>query len=288
MAYHFHWSLDEILDLEHADRQRFAAEMKARAAAWREQAPLQPTLDRPPLTAPARPFVRGLAGSQAPDPILESIGRTANLRPMSGRPSPCRCALRWGAGPALPRPVSAAAGCNGPGELDGFLDLVDGRAAPTEWPSSPADVPTVAPAPGGLPAQMAPRSVPVVAAVVAAAPPPAPLASGSSKLARTRCDGCHGGPGAASLARLSPLQRRALEVALPMPGVLSLDPVRPQSGPLGRQPSSGRRARRWWRSHRRHCSDLVPSLAKHEASGLGAPLGAGAAQRGDPIRSGDR
>ena len=23
VAYHFHWSLDEILDLEHADRQRF-------------------------------------------------------------------------------------------------------------------------------------------------------------------------------------------------------------------------------------------------------------------------
>lgn len=27
MAYHFHWSLDEILDLEHADRQRFVSEI---------------------------------------------------------------------------------------------------------------------------------------------------------------------------------------------------------------------------------------------------------------------
>ena len=27
VAYHFHWSLDEILDLEHADRQRFVAEI---------------------------------------------------------------------------------------------------------------------------------------------------------------------------------------------------------------------------------------------------------------------
>ena len=27
VAYHFHWSLDEILDLEHAERQRFVAEI---------------------------------------------------------------------------------------------------------------------------------------------------------------------------------------------------------------------------------------------------------------------
>jgi hypothetical protein len=27
VAYHFHWSLDEILDLEHADRQRFVDEI---------------------------------------------------------------------------------------------------------------------------------------------------------------------------------------------------------------------------------------------------------------------
>jgi hypothetical protein len=27
VAYHFHWSMDEILDLEHGDRQRFAAEI---------------------------------------------------------------------------------------------------------------------------------------------------------------------------------------------------------------------------------------------------------------------
>lgn len=28
VAYHFHWSLPEILDLEHADRRRFAAEIE--------------------------------------------------------------------------------------------------------------------------------------------------------------------------------------------------------------------------------------------------------------------
>jgi uncharacterized protein DUF6760 len=27
VAYHFHWSLDEILDLEHADRQRYVNEI---------------------------------------------------------------------------------------------------------------------------------------------------------------------------------------------------------------------------------------------------------------------
>ena len=27
VAYHFHWSMDEILDLEHADRQRFVEEI---------------------------------------------------------------------------------------------------------------------------------------------------------------------------------------------------------------------------------------------------------------------
>ena len=27
VAYHFHWSLDALLDLEHADRQRYAAEI---------------------------------------------------------------------------------------------------------------------------------------------------------------------------------------------------------------------------------------------------------------------
>jgi hypothetical protein len=27
VAYHFHWSLDEILNLEHADRQRFVREI---------------------------------------------------------------------------------------------------------------------------------------------------------------------------------------------------------------------------------------------------------------------
>jgi hypothetical protein len=26
LAYHFHWELDDILDLEHADRRRFLAE----------------------------------------------------------------------------------------------------------------------------------------------------------------------------------------------------------------------------------------------------------------------
>ena len=29
LAYHFHWSLDEILDLEHADRQQFVAQISS-------------------------------------------------------------------------------------------------------------------------------------------------------------------------------------------------------------------------------------------------------------------
>ena len=29
VAYHFHWSLDEVLDLEHPDRQRFVSEIAA-------------------------------------------------------------------------------------------------------------------------------------------------------------------------------------------------------------------------------------------------------------------
>ena len=29
VAYHFHWSMDEILELEHADRLRFAAEISS-------------------------------------------------------------------------------------------------------------------------------------------------------------------------------------------------------------------------------------------------------------------
>ena len=32
LAYHFHWPLDTILDLEHADRRRFLAEADALAA----------------------------------------------------------------------------------------------------------------------------------------------------------------------------------------------------------------------------------------------------------------
>jgi hypothetical protein len=32
VAYHFHWSLDEILDLEHPDRARFVAEIERIAA----------------------------------------------------------------------------------------------------------------------------------------------------------------------------------------------------------------------------------------------------------------
>jgi hypothetical protein len=31
LAYHFHWQLDTILDLEHADRRRFLAEAEALA-----------------------------------------------------------------------------------------------------------------------------------------------------------------------------------------------------------------------------------------------------------------
>jgi hypothetical protein len=38
VAYHFHWPLDDILDLEHRDRQRFVTEigrLNSRAAAGR-------------------------------------------------------------------------------------------------------------------------------------------------------------------------------------------------------------------------------------------------------------
>lgn len=38
LAYHFHWSLEEILDLEHRDRRRYAGQIAAlvnRAAAER-------------------------------------------------------------------------------------------------------------------------------------------------------------------------------------------------------------------------------------------------------------
>lgn len=33
LAYHFHWPLDAILDLEHSDRRRFLAEAAALSAA---------------------------------------------------------------------------------------------------------------------------------------------------------------------------------------------------------------------------------------------------------------
>ena len=32
LAYHLHWALDTILDLEHADRRRFLADVQALAA----------------------------------------------------------------------------------------------------------------------------------------------------------------------------------------------------------------------------------------------------------------
>ncbi len=33
LALHFHWSLDDLLDLEHADRQRFVAQVARMTAA---------------------------------------------------------------------------------------------------------------------------------------------------------------------------------------------------------------------------------------------------------------
>jgi len=35
LAYHLHWPLDTILDLEHADRRRFLADVEALAARGR-------------------------------------------------------------------------------------------------------------------------------------------------------------------------------------------------------------------------------------------------------------
>lgn len=34
LAHHFHWPLDTILDLEHADRHRFLAEAEQLTGAW--------------------------------------------------------------------------------------------------------------------------------------------------------------------------------------------------------------------------------------------------------------
>jgi len=42
LAYHFHWPLETILDLEHADRRRFLAEGDVLAGAH------PPTADSPP------------------------------------------------------------------------------------------------------------------------------------------------------------------------------------------------------------------------------------------------
>jgi len=38
LAYHFHWHLDAILDLEHADRRRFLAEAHALTGSGRTEA----------------------------------------------------------------------------------------------------------------------------------------------------------------------------------------------------------------------------------------------------------
>jgi hypothetical protein len=46
LAYHLHWPLDTILDLEHADRRRFLAEADAMAAA-RPQHPGRPDEQEP-------------------------------------------------------------------------------------------------------------------------------------------------------------------------------------------------------------------------------------------------
>jgi Family of unknown function (DUF6760) len=37
LAYHFHWQLDAILDLEHADRRRFLTEAQALSVADHER-----------------------------------------------------------------------------------------------------------------------------------------------------------------------------------------------------------------------------------------------------------
>ena len=39
LAYHFHWPLDTILDLEHSDRRRFLAEATALAGASGHERP---------------------------------------------------------------------------------------------------------------------------------------------------------------------------------------------------------------------------------------------------------
>jgi hypothetical protein len=36
VAYHFHWSHDDILDLEHPERRRYLAEIAALNARWRD------------------------------------------------------------------------------------------------------------------------------------------------------------------------------------------------------------------------------------------------------------
>jgi hypothetical protein len=50
LAYHFHWPLDTILDLEHADRQRFLAEAESLAVGSVSDRSLADDLiDHPPL-----------------------------------------------------------------------------------------------------------------------------------------------------------------------------------------------------------------------------------------------
>jgi hypothetical protein len=50
LAYHFHWPLDTILDLEHADRQRFLAEAEALAVgSVSDRSPAGDLIDHRPL-----------------------------------------------------------------------------------------------------------------------------------------------------------------------------------------------------------------------------------------------
>jgi hypothetical protein len=61
LAYHFHWPLDTILDLEHADRRRFLAEADALAGHPPAGGPLPASVDHPMVGHP--PLV---------DPMTES------------------------------------------------------------------------------------------------------------------------------------------------------------------------------------------------------------------------
>ena len=137
IAFHFHWPLDDLLDLEHAERQRFADEIgrinnaidtrevtggpvvearprhgsglhtasssarppPVQRAAWRDLPPLRPTVTATPPVAPLDSFTASLATARNPS----FLGRWATSSIRTAR-------VEWSGGW---RPCCAATGVNG-------------------------------------------------------------------------------------------------------------------------------------------------------------------------------